>query len=138
MGELGEGGWPYPVQTALSPNRVGLFCGRKVMAQSCLHLKTSMLGMDWRRQGGCRGRSGNHRLDGREQRRLSVASREIQGEMRRKKSGFFLASRLPLMKAVADSSYVTGRAHVPTGSLPGRSCDLVDLLQSPVILPGFA
>lgn len=94
--------------------------------------------MDWRRQGGCRGRSGNHRLDGWEQWRLSVAPREIQGERRRKKSGFFLASRLPLMKVVADSGYVTGRTRVPTGSLPGRSCALADLPHSPAFLPGFA
>lgn len=67
-----------------------------------------------------------------------MAPREIQGERRRKKSGFFLASRLPLMKVVADSGYVTEGARVPTGSLPGRSCALVDRLHSPAILPGFA
>lgn len=67
-----------------------------------------------------------------------MAPREIQGVRRRKKSGFFLASRLPLLKVVADSGYVTGRTRVPTGSLPGRSCALVDLPHSPAILPGFA
>lgn len=67
-----------------------------------------------------------------------MAPREIQGERRRKKSGFFLASRLPLMKVVADSGYVTEGARVPTGCLPGRSWALVDRLHSPAILPGFA
>lgn len=65
-----------------------------------------------------------------------MAPREIQGERRRKKSGFFLASRLPLMKVVADSGYVTGRTRVPTGILPRRSCALADLPHSPAFLPG--